>query len=146
MWGDMSLCLFFNKLKKLFIYAFIYLWLHWVFVAACRLSLVVASWGYSSLWCAGFSLRWLLLLQSVGSRYAGISSCGMWAQELWHTGLVAPWHAGSSRTRARTRVPYIGRWILNHWATREAHGKPSFKDTYSKDKNKIFWGIKFKWQ
>ena len=39
------------------IYLFIYLWLHWVFVAARRLSLVVASGGYSSLWCAGFPLR-----------------------------------------------------------------------------------------
>ena len=28
-------------------------WLHWVFVAVRRLSLVVASGGYSSLWCAG---------------------------------------------------------------------------------------------
>ena len=28
---------------------FIYLGLHWVFVAACRLSLVAASGGYSSL-------------------------------------------------------------------------------------------------
>ena len=34
-------------------------------------------------------------------------------------GLVAPWHVGSSRTRARTRVPCIGRQILNHCATRE---------------------------
>ena len=35
-------------------------------------------------------------------------------------GLVAPWHVGSSQTRARTRVPCIGRQILNHCATREA--------------------------
>ena len=35
-------------------------------------------------------------------------------------GLVAPRHVGSSQTRARTRVPCIGRWILNHCATREA--------------------------
>ena len=35
-------------------------------------------------------------------------------------GLVAPRHVGSSRTRARTRVPCIGRQILNHCATREA--------------------------
>ena len=42
------------------------------------------------------------------------------AQQLWHTGLVVPWHAGSSRTRARTRVPCIGRRILNHCTTREA--------------------------
>ena len=34
-------------------------------------------------------------------------------------GLVAPWHVGSSRTRAPTRVPCIDRWILNHCATRE---------------------------
>ena len=38
---------------------------------------------------------------------------------MWRTGLVAPRHVGSSRTRARTRVPCIGRWILNHCATRE---------------------------
>ena len=29
-------------------------------------------------------------------------------------GLVAPQHVGSSWTRGRTRVPCIGRWILNH--------------------------------
>ena len=39
---------------------------------------------------------------------------------MWHTGLVATRHVGSSRNRARTRVPCIGRWILNHCATREA--------------------------
>ena len=72
-------------------------------------------------WASHFSLRWLLLLRSTGSRCAGFSSCGTWAQQLWlagfrvqaqqlwHTGLVAPHHVGSSRTRARTRVPCIGR-------------------------------------
>ena len=43
------------------------------------------------------------------------------AQQLWLTGLVAPRHVGFSQTRARTRVPCIGRQILNHCATREAH-------------------------
>ena len=52
----------------------------WVFVAARGLSLVVASGIYSSLQCAGFSLWWLLLLQSSGSRHAGFSSCGPQAQ------------------------------------------------------------------
>ena len=42
---------------------FIYFWLRWVFVVVRRLSLVVASGGYS-------------LLQSTGSRHAGFSSCG----------------------------------------------------------------------
>ena len=58
-------------LNKLFIYLFIYLWLHWVFVAVRGLSLVAVSRGYSSLRCTGFSLRWLLLLQSTGCRRAG---------------------------------------------------------------------------
>ena len=39
-------------------------------------SLVAASGGYSLLWCTGFSLRWLLLLQTMGSRRAGFSSRG----------------------------------------------------------------------
>ena len=47
------------------------------------LSLIVASGGYSSLLCAGFSLWWLLLLQSTGSKCTGFShsgaqTCGMW--------------------------------------------------------------------
>ena len=60
---------------------FFYFWLCWVFVAARGLSLVAASGGYSSWWCAGFSLRWLLLLHSTGSRHAGFSSCGTRALE-----------------------------------------------------------------
>ena len=58
---------------------FIYFWLHWVFVAVHGLSLVAASGGYSM--CTGFSLRWLLLLRSTGSRCAGFSSCGSRALE-----------------------------------------------------------------
>ena len=48
-----------------------YFWLLWVFIAACNLSLVAASRGYFSLRYVGFSLRWLLLLGSTGSRYVG---------------------------------------------------------------------------
>ena len=59
-----------------FIYLFIYFWLCWVFIAAHGLSLVAASGAYSSLGCAGFSLRWILLLGSTGSRRVGFSSCG----------------------------------------------------------------------
>ena len=35
----------------------------------------------SSLRCAGFSLQWLLLLWSMGSRRTGFSSCGSWTLE-----------------------------------------------------------------
>ena len=50
--GGLFICLFF--------------WL--ILVAVCRLSLVAASRGCSSLPRAGFSLRWLLLLQSTDSK------------------------------------------------------------------------------
>ena len=50
-------------------------------IAAPAFLVVAASSGYSSLWCTGFSLRWLLLLQSPGSRPRGLSSCGSWALE-----------------------------------------------------------------
>ena len=36
----------------------------------------------------------------------------MCAQELLHTGLVAPWHVGSSWTGDWAQVPCINRWIL----------------------------------
>ena len=65
---------------NLFIYLLIYFWLqnlllfiyyllfiiikiyYWVFVAAHGLSLVVVNRSHSSLWCAGFPLRWLACL------------------------------------------------------------------------------------
>ena len=60
------------------------------------------------------------------------SRCGAQApdaqgQQLWLTGPAAPRHVGSSQTRARTRVPCIGRQILNHCATTEA---PLFFNVY----------------
>ena len=63
--------------------------LQWVFITTVGLSLVVTSSGYSPFRCPNFSLHWLLLLQSTGSRHTGFSSCSMWAQQLGHTGLVS---------------------------------------------------------
>ena len=60
----------------LFCFVLFYFWLRWVFVAARELSLVAESRGYSSLRCMAFSLQWLLLWQSMGSRRAGFSRCG----------------------------------------------------------------------
>ena len=57
--------------KYLAFILFIYFRLRWVFIAAHGLSLIVVSGGSSSLRCAGFSLRWLLLLRSTGSRHVG---------------------------------------------------------------------------
>ena len=111
---------FFHK----FIY-FIYFWLCWVFVAARGL---FSSYGKQG-----------LLFVVVGGRLTSVASLvaehglqarrlqQLWltgsraqAQQLWRMGLVAPQRVGSSRTRARTRVPCIGWRILNHCTTREA--------------------------
>ena len=61
-----------------------YFWLCWVFVAVLRLSLVVASGAYCSLWCADL-LQWLLLLRSRGSRAHGLQ----WLQHWAHSVVVA---------------------------------------------------------
>ena len=67
-WLLVTLKIFFFSLN--FIYLFIYFCLCWVFVVR-GLSLVAASGGHSSSWCAGLSLSWPLLLRSTGSRRAG---------------------------------------------------------------------------
>ena len=107
---------FFKEIHVLlFIYLFIYLFIH--------------DCVESSFLCEGF-----LQLRQVGttphrgaraSHHPGLSCCraqapDAQAQQLWLTGPAAPRHAGSSQTRARTRVPCIGRQTLNHCATREA--------------------------
>ena len=61
----------------------------------CRLPLVAASRGCSLVTGLGFSLRWLLLLKSMGSRARGLNS------------LVAPWHVGSSRIGIELMSPAL---------------------------------------
>ena len=102
---------FFNKIFKIYL-LIIYFWLCWVFVSVRGLSLVAASGGHSSSWCAGLSLSWPLPLRSTGSRRAG-------------SAIVA--HGPSCSTacgifpdQGLNPCPCIGRQILNHCATREA--------------------------
>ena len=110
---------------------FLFFFLIYLFLAA--LSLHCCVWTFSS--CCVQGLLFVVvhgLLIAVASLVAehGLQAHGLqqlWlagsraqAQQLWRTGLVAPRHVGSSWTRARTRVPCIGRRILNHCATREA--------------------------
>ena len=86
--GDfLDVIFFLFLLFKLIYLIYLFFWLCWVFVAAHGLSLVAASRGYSSLWCMGFSLQWLLLLRSTDSRCMGFSSCGMWAPVVVARGL-----------------------------------------------------------
>ena len=67
--------------------------------------LVSASRGNSSLLCAGFV---------VASLVAEPKLQDTWAREWQCTGLVAPPHVVSPRTRDQTDVPCITRQILNH--------------------------------
>jgi len=74
--------------------------------------------------CVGFSLQWFLLLWGTGSRVYKLGSSGAQAveprlQQLWHMGLVALWHVGTSWIGGHTYVPCIVREIRNHWTTRD---------------------------
>ena len=55
--------LFFDMYTPLYLY--IYFWLHWFFIAACGLFLVLERGGYSLVMC-GLLTAGLLLLQSTG--------------------------------------------------------------------------------
>ena len=54
-------------------------------------------------------------------------------------GLAAPWHVGSSSTRDRTRVPCIGRQILNHCATGEVPARDFLREPSVKENGERAW-------
>ena len=89
-WKKMSI-----KVLCPFLHSFIriYLWLHWVFVAAQGRFIVAASQELrSSGGRVGFFLQWFLLLLSMGSKCSDLSSCSPWLSScdsgLWNTGIV----------------------------------------------------------
>lgn len=61
----------FYEFRFVFIVFIYYDWLHWVFIAAQGVSLVVTSRGHSLGVVTSFSLLWSPLLQSAGSRSVG---------------------------------------------------------------------------
>ena len=97
------------------------------FYTSCREQGLLSSCGVWASHCGSSSL------QGTGSRACGASEvavCGgvvvtpsskAQAQQLWYMGLIVLWPVGSSWVRYWTCVSWIGRWILYHWATREAH-------------------------
>ena len=77
--------LFFNYFFKIY---FIYLFLAVLGLCCCAWAFSsCGEQGYSLLPCAGFSLQWLLLLQSTGSRCVGFSRCGTQASVVVACGL-----------------------------------------------------------
>ena len=92
-----------NGCLKFLIYPSIYLSLVVLGLCCCMWASSGRSGeGGSSLRRVGFSLRLLLLLCSLSSRTDSL-------QQLWLTGLVAPWQVTSSRTKDQTHVPCVGR-------------------------------------
>ena len=65
------------------------------------------SRGYSPAIGSGFSLRWLLLLQSMVSRSCGLSGCGSQATV-----------CGIFPGQGLNPCPLHFRWILHHWTLR----------------------------
>ena len=80
-----------------------------------RLSLVAASGGHSSSWCAGLSLSWPLLLRSTGSRCAGSvvvahgpscsAACGIFPDQ-GSNPCPLHWQADSQPLRHQGNPPY----------------------------------------
>ena len=60
----------------LFIY--IYFWLYWVFVAAHRFSLVLASGGYSPVVVSGLLIAVVSFVAEHGLQALGLNCCGTW--------------------------------------------------------------------
>ena len=85
-------------------------------------SLVAESGGCSLLRCMG-SRVWEVSSGSSQALEYRLSGCG-------RQGLVALWLVKSSQNRDGTHVPYIGRWIFNHWTAREVQEFP-FKHCFS---------------
>ena len=67
-----------NEINFNYIYIFLILFIY-LFLAVFGLHCCMRAFS-SCCERAGFSLQWLLLLRSTGSRCAGFSSCGTWAQ------------------------------------------------------------------
>ena len=83
----LSLCQSVTVPQYFFLSFFLFNKFIYLFLAALGLRCCVQAFsscgerGYSSSWCVGFSVQWLLLLHSTGSRCTGFSSCGLRARE-----------------------------------------------------------------
>ena len=89
-------------------------------------SLAVESGGYSLAVVGRLLIVAAALVAEHGLGHVGLRSCSTWAQyllppgsraqaqQLWHTGLVAPWHVRSCQIRDHIHVSRIGRQIHYH--------------------------------
>ena len=102
--------------KKIYVFYF-YFWLCWIFVAVHGLSLVMASWGYSSL---GARAAHRGSFSHCRAQALGVGASVATAHRLSCGGALR--HVGSSWIRDQTHVSCIGRQVSIHCGTR---GSPS---------------------
>ena len=125
---------------------FFFFFLCWFLIAAFRLYLVVANGGYSSLQCMashwhGFSCcdTWTLERTGFSTVACRLRSCSLWALGCglsscgtWVHLLLATWDLPGLGMKPMSS---IGRWILNHWTTREVPSLQFFVFKFSNHRN-----------
>ena len=83
--------------------------------ASCSKWRLLSSYRAQACHCGAFLCYGVRTLE-----HMSFTSCGE------HMGCVALQRVESSWSKYQTHVPSIGRHMLNHWATREAHEIPTF--------------------
>ena len=96
-----------------FFFTCLLIWLCWVFMAVCRLSLVAVSRGY-------FVVVVGRLLTAMFSLVVEHGLQGTWISLVVALRPSCPTAYGFFPTRKQTCVP-SGRWSLNHWTTKKSH-------------------------
>ena len=105
---------------SVFCFVFCFFWLRWVF-AFLGLFLAVESGGllFAVLWGRVPAAASLVASTGSGPPAPAAAAPRLCGQAPEHTGLGAPWHVDSSWIGGQVCVSCIGRWLLNHWATRK---------------------------
>ena len=89
----------------IFLWMILYIWLHWAFLAACRLSLVVASRG-----CLFILVFGLLTAGASVVVEHGLKACRL--QQLWLTDHVPHGMWDLSRLGIEPTSPALASWLL----------------------------------
>ena len=88
-----------KRQEKQSFFFFLNFWLHWVFAPEPELSLLAVTGGSSLVVVLRLLIAMASLVASPGLEIVGSA--------IWHMGLGAPRHVGSSKTRDQTHVPSL---------------------------------------
>ena len=92
-----------------------------------------------------FCLHWIFsarfgLSQAVSGLLIAVTSLVV-EHSLYDVSLVAPWNMEPSPGKDQTHIPCTGRWIPNHWTTRDKHRGEDIPQQRRKiNKSTVFWG------